>query len=88
MTDLFASRSSYVPSFTWTHGDRDRVSDNLLLEKIGVTDVFFEFFDATHMGIEVPLPDQPEVPRRTSRDIVRTSSEAPDTPSSRRMNRS
>jgi hypothetical protein len=26
------------------------------LEKIGVTDVFFELFDATHMGIEYRYP--------------------------------
>ena len=65
----------------------NRVSDNLLLEKIGVTDVFFEFFDATHISME-PLPDQPEVRCRTSLGTVQISGEAPDTPSSRRMNRS
>jgi hypothetical protein len=26
------------------------------LEKVGVTDVFFELFDATHMGIEYRYP--------------------------------
>jgi len=56
VADLFASRSSYVLPFARTHGYRDRVSDNLLLGKIGMTDVFFEFFEATHMGIESRHP--------------------------------
>ena len=36
------------------------------LERIGVTDVFFELFDGTHSAHRVPLPDRAALSRRAA----------------------
>ncbi len=48
------------------------------LEALGITDVFFELFDARARQHRVPLPARDPVPRRTPAVVVSRPSRPPD----------